>query len=744
MKKILLAISAVALMFAGCTKDLTNDVVNGGNIAAGELVVKNLVFEDTRLGRDDVSGKLAWSEGDKVCVVLQDENGALALDANTYTVDHLNSSVAVPSNTAYVIYMSKTPTLAGSVLSFDLPYNITIANPEDIFDINPMKGTIEGENIVFKNLLGYIKVPVKGTSKLKSVYARTICRTTSEFHPIAAASTLDLAKSVGSDGDVVMKSDNSAFAFLQCAFSTPLDISAGEDIYIAMPAGDYENMCLTFVTESGSHAIYANKSHTVTRSAIKPISASHIDLDAHTPANPVSLAGTTGKACEDYARCYMVPPTAGAYEFPCILADGTTFKSIVTAEVKWAEEAGMINDVHYNPETNKISFKTNGKKGNALIVATTGAAAATIIWTWHIWITDTPKTLKVVCNGNKNTYYLMDRVVGATWSPSSVLAETSTMTLNEKTVSFNNTLSLEDASNAAGVHFQYQNCNPLPRIKSLDFIGKENKSTMANTRCDVSYGFSRYSQYWSTSSSGANVYTSKYTNEGQTLYIHNGIQMPNYQYQISGKFNNNNASAWIKDSIVNHTKAIPGNGNQNVLISEGLYRLWNSVNNNNHDTMMSGKTAHDPCPPGYIVENYSVIYWYMVIDNDHKAKFGYTRAAEDNDAYNSGFKYYGMYYNDSVDKDGNNVPMYWPCDGNRDALVSGVSGNYSNCGYIYLVNTNNDNVYTVGDYKYGFAGAVAYGEVATSSYNAPDLQRASSNKQVNSQAYVVRCRRGKF
>ena len=745
MKKILLAISAVALMFAGCTKDFTNDVVNNGGIEAGELVVKNLVFENTRLERDDVSGKLAWSEGDQIQVVLKGEDGTLTLDSQKYTVDHINNKVAVPENTAYVLYMSPKPSISGATASFDLPYNVTnLASAEAIFDQNPMKGVVEGEYITFKNLLGYIKVPVKGEGKLQGVIVRTTCRTSSEFHPIAQSATLDLSKTVGADGNLAMATNNNAFTFLKYSYSGGgLDITDGKDLYIALPEGNYENMGLVFITDKGSQAVYATKPHTVTRSAIKPISASHIDIDAHTPANPVSLAGTTGKAYEDYARCYMVPPTAGSYEFPCILADGAVLKGGVTAEIKWAEEAGMVYDLHYDPATNKISFKTNGKKGNALVVLTNGGQANNaIIWHWHIWITDAPKTLKIMGSGsNANTpYYLMDRVIGATWTPTSDIETTSTVTLSNQNVAFNNTIALENANDACGVYFQYQSCNPLPRIKSLGDKTKEKIETLHNTRCDVAYGFSQYSQYWATSTSAANIFKSTFTEEGQALYVHNGITLPNYQYRV----NEGNKDIWNLSNIINQqgqTSPI------SVVVSEGNYRLWNSINDNDHDDMMKYKTAHDPCPPGYIAENYSVLYWYATISDAVKAKFGYARAAEDDATYKSGYKFYGMYYNGCKDKDDNAVPMYWPCAGTRTSGITGVAGQYANCGYIYVVNTNNTETYTVAKddktYTVGKGGAMAFGEVG-SNYTAPGLLNPSPKKTVNAQGYNVRCRRGKF
>ena len=105
-KTILLGLAAVAMMFVGCVKDQTTDNLVDSGIQRGALVEKGLVFEeDTRLERDGVSGKLAWSEGDQIQVVLLGEDGSLTLDSQKYTVDHIHNKVSVPENTAYVLYM---------------------------------------------------------------------------------------------------------------------------------------------------------------------------------------------------------------------------------------------------------------------------------------------------------------------------------------------------------------------------------------------------------------------------------------------------------------------------------------------------------------------------------------------------------------------------------------------------------------------------------------------------------------
>ena len=92
------------------------------------------------------------------------------------------------------------------------------------------------------------------------------------------------------------------------------------------------------------------------------------------------------------------------------------------------------------------------------------------------------------------------------------------------------------------------------------------------------------------------------------------------------------------------------------------------------------------------------------------------------------------------------IPLYWPCAGNRSDCTNGVSGKYGNCGYIYIVNTNNTNTYKGGTDSattIGNGGAVAYGEIGDS-YTVPALASGSPSKTVNHQAYPVRCRRGKF
>ena len=94
------ALAAVAMFFVGCTKDIDTDITKEENIVRGELVKKTLIIEDTRVERDEASGKLTWSQGDQFKVVLLN-NGTYTLDTNVYTVDHTTGTVEIPSNAVY-------------------------------------------------------------------------------------------------------------------------------------------------------------------------------------------------------------------------------------------------------------------------------------------------------------------------------------------------------------------------------------------------------------------------------------------------------------------------------------------------------------------------------------------------------------------------------------------------------------------------------------------------------------------
>ena len=742
MKKILLAISAVALMFAGCTKDLTNDVAHSGVIERGPLVEKTAIFADSRVERND-EGKLSWNEGDKVAVVLLNSDGSYALDTEAYEVNYTNGKIYVPENAAYVIYpYEQRGTLSGTTLTLNLPQTYTVADPVQIFDYALMKGVVTGDIIEFNNLMGYIKVPLQGDGTLKSVTFKT------NNHPtmtqgLSAKATLDLSKNVAEDGGLAMTTTNETRSYVKVVFSNFVDMGAAANVWIPVPENVYTNSALVIETaDAGAYSIYATASHSVTRSTVKPISATPINLADHKPAEPTSVSGTSGTSYNDYASCYIVPPTAGAYSYKCVLADGTELtKGGVTAEIVWTEEVGLVYDLHYDPTANVISFKTNGHEGNALVALTKNDfGTKTIVWSWLLWCTDQPRDILVPGAGGSaaHRYMLMDRVVGATWAPTAELEDQRTALGTSEKYEMNASISAEDATNACGLYYQFQNMMPYPRMKDINFAanghGNENTTTLQNTKIAAMYGFHQWAQIWTGGSASASTITVDENGQYRTASSYN----PQYQYWVDGGKTWNHSYLSTSEGGASSVKDL-------VIDVDGVkgYRLWRSCTN--QQSQMQLKTNHDPCPPGYMLDNSSATYHYA---NNRAAAFGYVRNPQDDASYKQGYRLYGMYLNgcwNGTENDANKTVLYFPCGANRGQMRAGGADSYGNMGFIYVIltgaNVSFEFTHNSKTYKTAKGACIQYGATGNGGTTLGNLGW-STGKTVNGQAYHVRCRKG--
>ena len=111
------------------------------------------------------------------------------------------------------------------------------------------------------------------------------------------------------------------------------------------------------------------------------------------------------------ANCYIVPE-AGTYSFPAKKVSGEKIEGIAKVDWLWttksvsATEQDYLSDISY--EYGRVRFTASDNKGNALIAAFD--ANGKIVWSWHIWMTDTPHTI-----AHNNGAEFMDRSLGQ-WS----------------------------------------------------------------------------------------------------------------------------------------------------------------------------------------------------------------------------------------------------------------------------------------------------------------------------------------
>ena len=115
------------------------------------------------------------------------------------------------------------------------------------------------------------------------------------------------------------------------------------------------------------------------------------------------------------ANCYIVS-SAGAYKFRPVKGNSSTSVGPVSSlEVLWESfgtsqkpSAGdLIRSINYDAGFVVFSTPSSFKEGNAVIAAKD--ASGTILWSWHIWLTDQPEEQEYYNNAGT----MMDRNLGA-------------------------------------------------------------------------------------------------------------------------------------------------------------------------------------------------------------------------------------------------------------------------------------------------------------------------------------------
>lgn len=123
------------------------------------------------------------------------------------------------------------------------------------------------------------------------------------------------------------------------------------------------------------------------------------------------------------ANCYIVNHEGDYYFDATVKGNGD--EGLIAGVDLYAETAELfpsnvgvsmnINDVISNVrlEDGKIYFHATGAKGNAVITAKDSRANPRVIWSWHIWCTDTPRD-RTHTNPDQLQFTVLDRNLGAT------------------------------------------------------------------------------------------------------------------------------------------------------------------------------------------------------------------------------------------------------------------------------------------------------------------------------------------
>ena len=97
-----------------------------------------------------------------------------------------------------------------------------------------------------------------------------------------------------------------------------------------------------------------------------------------------------------------------AYGYTNMLA-GYEYEA-VRASVLWQDVRGLVTKVKYY--NNRVTVTTNGGRGNAVVAIYD--SENTVLWSFHVWCTETPRNCEYAPNSLGRAYVVMDRNLGAT------------------------------------------------------------------------------------------------------------------------------------------------------------------------------------------------------------------------------------------------------------------------------------------------------------------------------------------
>lgn len=214
------------------------------------------------------------------------------------------------------------------------------------------------------------------------------------------------------------------------------------------------------------------------------------------------------------------------------------------AKLIWQSENGLITNVHL--QHGYIRFNVpKAHKGNAVIAAVD--EEGTVLWSWHIWITDTPEVIT-----SSQNYNYMDRNLGAiTTTDGDVVANSDA-----------------EALKLYGLYYQWGRKDPMPMPLKYNQSGGQ---SMRITPVYNTYGEQ-------VTSMGTYIY-----NQGETIV--DAIEKPmHYLINPSSPYYNYN---WMSDKID---------------------FLWGEEVSGASGSSYYQKTIYDPCPYGYHVPGEEIQY----------------------------------------------------------------------------------------------------------------------------------------
>ena len=402
------AYSGFSLTVYGTNEEIMSGIsLPAVEIMRGDVQLVNVVYEPdaeaptyvtATLENDALSTANSWTSGSMLYV-----NGVPAQIAGG-----VGSAMGEfgPVSTAEVYYASTSSAsangLSGQSMRIAIPttqrHNATLAA------INPAVAKSTTNNLALTYLGGVATVKVIGPHNL-----RQISLMGKNNRRLAGSGVVDMSTETAR---LSLNADASKEVFIDCG-TAGVSIENGATFSFVLPADDYsEGFTLNMLDTNGQTMSQEIAGGILTRNTVTAIAEVEWQSEQG-DGNNLSKLG--------YANCYMVH-MAGDYSFKTRKVDNTPINDIAKVDWLWASKVEgqdgnvLVSNINYAEGT--VTFTASDYKGNALLAAFN--EQGTIIWSWHIWMTDKPEVYDYQNNsieqsgGLTDGYYCMDRNLGAT------------------------------------------------------------------------------------------------------------------------------------------------------------------------------------------------------------------------------------------------------------------------------------------------------------------------------------------
>lgn len=372
---------------------------------AGIETPKDSIFTKTVLdgSPSDAYRNVLWEYQDEVYVTNGTQSSKfINTSQGTSEIALLEGQLAEGANYFAAYPFNIVTNSSSSSFTVDLPSEQRYCTDGIESEAFPMVAQCEEGVFNFMNICGILVVQLLGEETVSSV---TFSGKDTDGNSLPVSGTGTVSMSYSDVPTLVMDNSSNTSVSLSSSTGVKLDATTPTSFHIVLPSQTYDTFELTIATKDGSKMV-VNSSKAIS-----------IKRSQRTTATALTYVDIIDLSSTGTANCYIVSES-GKYKFNASVK-GNSSESIgeaVSAEVLW-ESFGtdvtpsvgdIVRNISYKDDYIEFETPSELAEGNAVIAAKD--VSGTILWSWHIWVTDQPE--EQVYYNNAGT--MMDRNLGAT------------------------------------------------------------------------------------------------------------------------------------------------------------------------------------------------------------------------------------------------------------------------------------------------------------------------------------------